>query len=133
MSDISLASRISQIFKMLEDQNKDALTQEVDQLLANVYGLILLFLGDELTPQERQAWLYTTIVYPKPCTGVEIARNIGSSETSKTIYKSIENLNRKRLVIINQLHPRVFSIQANKDHPLTNLLIDFNEYYGEKT
>jgi exopolysaccharide biosynthesis predicted pyruvyltransferase EpsI len=133
MSDIPVASKISQIFKILENQNQDALTQEVDQLLANVYGLILLFLGDELTPQERQAWLYTTRVYPKPCTGVEIARSIGSSETSKTIYKSIENLKQKRLVIINQLHPRVFSIQANKDHPLTHLLIDFNEYYGEKT
>lgn len=133
MSDNPSASHLSQIYKLLENHNQELLIHEVDQLLANVYGLILLFLGDELTPQERQAWLYITKVYPKPCTGVEIARSIGSSETSKTIYKSIDNLKQKRLAIVNQLHPRVFSIQANIKHPLTQLLIDFNEYYGERS
>ncbi|OLS26112.1 MAG: hypothetical protein HeimC3_10850 [Candidatus Heimdallarchaeota archaeon LC_3] len=125
-------SNISEIFRMLESRNELDLTKNIDNILANVYGLIQLFLGDELTVQERQAWFYIAKIFPKPSTGIELARQIGSSETSKTIYKSIENLKKKRLIVVNQLHPRVFSIQANEKHPLTNLLIDFGNYYDKQ-
>lgn len=125
-------SSISEIFRILESKNESDLTNYIDKILATVYGLVQLFLGDELTAQERQAWFYIAKIFPKPSTGIDLARQIGSSETSKTIYKSIENLRKKRLITVSQLHPRVFSIQANEQHPLSNLLIDFCNYYDKE-
>ena len=114
-------------------QNIDSsLETTLDTLLAKLYGLLLVFLSNELSPQQRQIWLALAQFYPDPKSGAELASITGSSKLSKSIYKSIEVLKEKELIIVHQPHPKTYSIQANPDHPLTEILIDFCSYYGKK-
>ena len=131
MTKVQRASEIEDLFDQLEKLNQLELSHKLDNLLNKVYGLLMTFLSDELTPQQRQIWFTLAQQYPDPSAGVELARKIGSSELSKAVYKSILVLQEKNLIIIHQTHPRVMAIQANPDHPLTRLLIDFCEFYGE--
>lgn len=124
-------SPIGHLKDQLANLNPD-LEKELDVLLANSYGLLLSFLTNELTAQQRQIWMTLAQFYPEPKSGSELATITGSSKISKSIYKSIEVLKQKELIIVHQPHPRTFSIQANPEHPLTKLLIDFSNYYGPR-
>ena len=103
------------------------LEKKLDNLLANSFGLLVTFLSNELTAQQRQIWLTLAQHYPDPKSGSELA-----SKISKSIYKSIEVLKNKDLITVHEPHPRTFSIQANPNHPLTRMLIDYCTYYGNK-
>ncbi|MHA2295571.1 MAG: hypothetical protein ACXAEU_19495 [Candidatus Hodarchaeales archaeon] len=132
MSYSGLDSQISKLFDKLATIGNEELTDMLDDLLSKIYGLIILFLGDELTPQQRQIWLTLANQYPKPCSGAELAREIGSSQVSKTIYKSIDELVARDLVSTHQLG-QVKANQANAEHPLSAALIDLSKYYGSFT
>jgi hypothetical protein len=108
------------------------LEKNLDQLLSSTFGILLSFLTNELTAQQRQIWLTLAQFYPDPKSGSELATITGSSKASKSIYKSIDVLKRKQLITVHQPHPRTFSIQANPSHPLTEILIDFCSYYGTR-
>ena len=119
-----LRDRLSSIDPNLEN--------ELDKLLSKSFGLLLTFLSNELTAQQRQIWLVLAQHYPDPKSGSELATITGSSKISKSIYKSIDVLKQKELIIVHQPHPHTFSIQANPSHPLTNILIEFCSYYGKR-
>ena len=106
--------------------------KSLDKLLANTFGIMLTFLSNELTAQQRQIWLSLAQCYPDPKSGAELALLTGSSKSSKSIYKSIDALKSKDMIIVHQPHPKTFSIQANPDHPMTRILIDFCTYYGRQ-
>ncbi len=108
------------------------LEKDLDLLLSTTFGLLLTFLSNELTAQQRQIWLTLAQYYPDPKSGSELATITGSSKVSKSIYKSIDVLKEKNLIIVHQPHPHTFSIQANPSHPLTNILIEFCSYYGKR-
>ncbi|MFW9994790.1 MAG: hypothetical protein ACFFD4_22300 [Candidatus Odinarchaeota archaeon] len=123
------SSEISQLFDRLFELGQQETADKLDNLLSNVFGLLILFLGDELSPQQRQIWLTLALQYPKPCSGAELARIIGASQVSKAIYKSIDELKERDLISIHHMG-RVKAIQANAGHPLTATLIDLSKYYG---
>ncbi|MFV2014355.1 MAG: hypothetical protein ACC656_02915 [Candidatus Heimdallarchaeota archaeon] len=131
MTQQKINSSIGYLLEKLQNQDPN-LEQSLDMLLSKIFGLLLTFLSNELTPQQRQIWLSLAEHYPDPKSGSELATIIGSSKSSKTIYKSIEVLKRKELIVVHHPHPRTFSIQANPKHPLTEILVDFCSYYGKK-
>lgn len=108
------------------------LEKELDTLLSTTFGILLTFLSNELTTQQRQIWLTLAQYYPDPKSGSELATITGSSKVSKSIYQSIDVLKQKDLIIVHQPHPHTFSIQANPSHPLTSILIDYCSYYGKR-
>ena len=126
-------SKISFLFDSLND--KDAkLAKTLDDVLSTTFGILLTFLGDDLSPQQRMIWLAASQVFPKASTGINLAKRTGSSTVSKAVYKSINILNAKGLIRVDQPHPRVLSVQANPDHPMPKVLIDLCNYYlpGDK-
>ena len=127
----SLYSNIGKFREKLSALNPD-LEKEFDTLLSTTFGILLTFLSNELTAQQRQIWLTLSQYYPDPKSGSELASITGSSKISKSIYKSIEILKQKDLIIVHQPHPHTFSIQANPSHPLTNILIELCSYYGKR-
>lgn len=108
------------------------LCESLDSLLGTTFGLLFTFLSNELSAQQRQIWLALAQYYPEPKSGSELALITGSSKSSKSIYKSIEVLRKKNLIIVHQPHPRTFSIQINPEHPLSELLIEYCSYYGKR-
>ena len=131
MTQSKFHSLIGDIRDKLESIDPE-LEKNIDLLLTKTFGIIVTFLSNELTVQQRQIWFTLAQYYPEPKSGSELATIIGSSKVSKSIYKSIETLKNKNLIIVHQPHPRTFSIQANPSHPLTEILIDFCSYYGKR-
>lgn len=130
VSDNSSPSIIGKVLDQLQESEDPTLAKQVDKLLSQTYGLLLTFLGDELSPQQRQIWLLLAKTHPEVMSGTELARQIGASSVSKTIYRSIDALKQKGLVTVHQPHPRAMEVRANPGHPLTFLLVDFGTYYG---
>ena len=131
MSQIKYHSLIGSLHEKLSSIDPE-LEKNFDLLMSTTFGILLTFLSNELTPQQRQIWLTLAQYYPDPKSGAELASITGSSKSSKSIYKSIEGLKNKDLIIVHQPHPHAFSIQANPNHPLTSTLIDFSSYYGKR-
>ena len=80
LTKVPTTSEIGEILDLLEKLNNQELYKKLDNVLNTIYGLLLTFLSDELTPQQRQIWLVLAREYPDQSTGIALARKIGSSE-----------------------------------------------------
>lgn len=121
---------IQELLDSLDAKNLQELSTSFDNFLSKVYGLLVLFLSNDLTPQQRQIWFELSMQHPKTLSGLEIAQNIGASKISKGIYQSIRALDEKNLIRIHTPHPKAFAIQANESHSMSALLIELCKYYG---
>ena len=119
---------LQSLFDSLKDEK---LSNNLDVLLSKIFGLLVMFLDDEITPQQRQIWFMLCQNYPQTHTGLEIADGIGASKISKGIYSSIRALQKLKLITIDESHPRTFSVQANSDHTMSRVLIELCSYYGQ--
>jgi len=90
--------------------------KKIDNIFSKLFGLLVLFLENDLSPQQRQIWFELSMNYQKNKTlsGLEIAEKIGASKISKGVYASIRVLESRNLIVIHQTHPRAFAIQANE-------------------
>lgn len=131
LSDLLSSIRtVAQVRPDLADFSKDLLTR-IDEIFADIFGLLIILLTEEsLSLHQRLAILYLASTSPKPASGVEIARAVGKSVVSKSIYRDIENLEEKGFVVRDQLHPRMFTIRINQDHRLMKRLLELTSYYG---
>jgi len=118
------------IFDSLNSSNQEIISKKLDILLSKIYGLLLMFIDDEITPQQKAIWLMLCSNHPKSHSGLEIAESIGASKISKGIYSSIRALERLNLINVDSSHPRIFSVTANRDHKMTKALMDLSSYYG---
>jgi hypothetical protein len=106
--------------------------KKVDEFFGQLFGLLITFIENDLTPQQKKIWILLAQEYPKQLTGVEIAGKIGSSKISKSIYQSLKDLEKNDLIIIEQPHPKVHAIKLNPNHTLSALLKEFCNFYGSK-
>ena len=121
---------IQELLDQLDAKNLNELSTNFDNFLSKVYSLLVLFLSNDLTPQQRQIWFELSMQHPKTLSGLEIAGAIGASKISKGIYQSIRVLEERNLIRIHTPHPRAFAIQANESHSMSALLIELCKYYG---
>ena len=120
-------------FILAELEQKDPrLFHGLDNVLSQVYGLLMSFLTDELSPQQRKIWFNLAEIYPNTYSGIDLAQKIGSSKISKSIYQSIKILEQKSLILVDRKHPKNMVIQANYDHSMTKLLIELANQYAIK-
>ncbi len=132
MEEQSKILSIQDIFDQIEFLNLPKLSEKIDTIFSKLFGLLVLFLENDLTPQQRQIWFELCMNYgnEKTMSGLEIAEKIGASKISKGVYASIRVLESRNLIRIHQSHPRAFAIQANEKHSMTALLIDLCKHYG---
>lgn len=131
-SDVEKSHSEFDLYRLFEilSENQDYNVKNLDTFLSRVFGLLLMFLDDEITPQQRQIWYMLCLNYPKSHSGLEIADSIGASKISKGIYNSIRALEDLNLINIDASRPRVFSVTANHEHTMSKVLIDLCMYYG---
>ncbi len=71
-------------------------------------------------------------IYPKSISGVQLAKLIGYSGQSKTLYRGVlKHLSEDQLILVDQLTPRMYAIRINHEHPLMKSLIELCKKYGQ--
>ena len=70
-------------------------------------------------------------IHPKGSSGIDIARALGISVQSKSIYRDLKVLDKQGLIHLDEIHSRLKLAYANYDNQLVNRLIELVQIHGE--
>ena len=70
-------------------------------------------------------------IFPKGSSGIDLARALGISVQSKSIYRDLKSLEKQKLVRVDQIHSRLKLAYANHDNQLVNRLVELVQIHGE--
>jgi len=69
-------------------------------------------------------------IYPQGSSGIDLARALGISEKSKSIYKDLAALEEEGLISLDEIHARLKLAYANPSNRLINRLIELVQLHG---
>jgi hypothetical protein len=93
-------------------------------------GLIFLF-TTPLSFHQRLILMQLISIYPQGSSGIDLARALGISVQSKSIYRDLNALEKQGIVRIDEVHSRLKLAYANYDNQLVNRLIELVQIHGE--
>jgi len=70
-------------------------------------------------------------IYPQGSSGIDLARSLGISEKSKSIYKDLNALEKQDLIHLDEVHSRLKMAYANPKNRLVNRLIELVQIHGD--
>jgi hypothetical protein len=98
----------------------------------SVYELIHLM--SALNDTKRAILMALGHIYPRSVSGVQLSRLIGYSGRSRSLYRGVlAHLEENKMILIDQLTPKLYAIRINAEHPLLSLLVDLCKEYGDET
>ena len=101
-----------------------------DDQLRTVYELIELM--SSLNDTRRAILLALSHIYPKSVSGVQLSRLIGYSGKSRSLYRGVlSQMQENKMIMIDQLTPKLYAIRVNNEHPLLQILVDMCRKYGD--
>lgn len=103
-----------------------------EDTLQAAYELVQLL--SSLNETRRSIVVALAHVYPRSVSGVQLSRLIGYSGKSRSLYRGVlAHLQENKMILIDQLTPKLYAIRINNEHPLLSLLVEMCRKYGEKT
>jgi hypothetical protein len=103
-----------------------------EDTLQAVYELVQLL--SSLNETRRSILVALAHVYPRSVSGVQLSRLIGYSGKSRSLYRGVlAHLQENKMILIDQLTPKLYAIRINNEHPLLGLLVDMCRRYGSRT
>ncbi len=111
----------------------DDLTNRLLDLTNDYYASLVYLFTSPLSLHQRLILMRLISIYPKGSSGIDLARNLGISEKSKSIYRDLKLLNKQHLVSIDEVHSRLKLIYANPQNRFINRLIELVQIHGQKT
>ena len=107
-------------------------TMKDDDTLRSVYELVQLM--SSLNDTRRSILIALAHIYPRSVSGVQLSRLIGYSGKSRSLYRGVlAQLQENKMIMIDQLTPKLYAIRINNEHPLLMLLVDMCRKYGSKS
>jgi hypothetical protein len=98
----------------------------------SVYELIHLI--SALNDTKRAILMALGHIYPRSVSGVQLSRLIGYSGRSRSLYRGVlAHLEESKMILIDQLTPKLYAIRINAEHPLLSLLVELCREYGDET
>ncbi|MFQ5833495.1 MAG: hypothetical protein ACE5H4_12380 [Candidatus Thorarchaeota archaeon] len=98
----------------------------------SVYELVQLV--SSLNDTRRAILLALAHIYPRSVSGVQLGRLIGYSGKSRSLYRGVlSDLEENKLILIDQLTPKLYSIRINNEHPLLVVLVGMCREHGQET
>ena len=101
-------------------------------LTRDYYAAILYLFTSPLSLHQRLILMQLVSIYPKGSPGIELARTLGISEKSKSIYRDLKNLKRQNLITIDEVHTRLKLSYANPENRFVNRLIELVKFHGNE-
>ena len=82
---------------------------------------------------KRKVLLTLAHIYPRSVSGTQLAKMTGYSTKANVLYRGpIEELETDKLILVDRLTPKLYSIRINHEHPLMNLFIELSREAGEE-
>jgi len=107
-------------------------TMKTDETQRSVYELIQLM--SALNDTKRAILMALGHIYPRSVSGVQLSRLIGYSGRSRSLYRGVlAHLEESKMILIDQLTPKLHAIRINSEHPLLSLLVDLCREHGSET
>jgi len=106
-------------------------TMNDEDTLQSVYELVQLM--SSLNDTRRSILIALAHIYPRSVSGVQLSRLIGYSGKSRSLYRGVlAHLQENKMIMIDQLTPKLYAIRINNEHPLFTLLVEMCRKYGAK-
>jgi len=109
----------------------DDLTNRLLDLTNDYYASLVYLFTSPLSLHQRLILMRLISIYPKGSSGIDLARNLGISEKSKSIYRDLKLLSNQHLVSIEEIHSRLKLIYANPQNRFINRLIELVQIHGK--
>lgn len=108
-----------------------SLSSRLLTLTRDYYASLVFLFTTPLSFHQRLIFMKLISIYPKGSSGIDIARALGISVQSKSIYRDLKALNKQGLVHLEEVHSRLKLAYANDDNQLVNRLIELVQIHGE--
>lgn len=126
---IASLDTMSQLKPEISDYVED-LSKRLLELTRDYYAAILYLFTSSMSLHQRLILMQLISIYPKGSPGIELARSLGISEKSKSIYRDLKQLSSKHLISIDEVHSRLKLIYANSENRFIKRLIELVQIHG---
>ncbi len=107
------------------------LSNRLLDLTRDYYAAILYLFTSPLSLHQRLILMQLVSLYPKGSPGIELARSLGISEKSKSIYRDLKFLKSQNLITVDEVHTRLKLSYANPKNRFVNRLIELVKIHGQ--
>ncbi|MFX0015431.1 MAG: hypothetical protein ACFFB2_12640 [Promethearchaeota archaeon] len=108
-----------------------SLSNRLLALTKDYYASLIFLFTTPLSFHQRLILMQLISLYPQGSSGIDLARALGISVQSKSIYRDLKALEKHRLVRIDEVHSRLKFAYANYDNLMINRLIELVKLHGE--
>lgn len=108
-----------------------SLSNRLLSLTRDYYASLVFLFTTPLSFHQRLILMQLISIFPQGSSGIDLARALGISVQSKSIYRDLKSLEKQGLVRIDEIHSRLKLTYANNDNQLVNRLIELVQIHGE--
>ncbi|MFX1284881.1 MAG: hypothetical protein ACFFB5_14565 [Promethearchaeota archaeon] len=108
-----------------------SLSNRLLSLTRDYYASLIFMFTTPLSFHQRLIFMQLIAIFPQGSSGIDLARALGISVQSKSIYRDLKALEKQGLVRIDEVHSRLKLAFANSDNQLVNRLIELVQIHGE--
>lgn len=127
---LSSLETTAQVRPEIEKYTK-SLSNRLHALTRDYYASLIFLFTTPLSFHQRLIFMQLISIYPQGSSGIDLARALGISVQSKSIYRDLKTLGKHGLVRIDEIHSRLKLAYANFDNQLVNRLIELVQIHGE--
>lgn len=109
-----------------------SLRERLLDLSRDYYASLVFLAATSLSFHQRLILMQLIAIYPQGSSGIDLARSLGISVQSKSVYKDLKTLEKQNLVRLDELHSRLKLAYANSENRLVNRLIELVELHGNE-
>ena len=100
-------------------------------LTRDYYASLIFLFTTPLSFHQRLILMQLISIYPQGSSGIDLARALGISVQSKSIYRDLKALEKQGLIRLDEIHSRLKLAYANYDNQLVNRLVELVQIHGE--
>ncbi|MHA2226375.1 MAG: hypothetical protein ACXAC8_14290 [Candidatus Hodarchaeales archaeon] len=108
-----------------------SLSKRLMNLTRDYYGSIVFLFTTPLSFHQRLVLMQLISIYPQGISGIDLARALGISVKSKSIYHDLKTLEKQGFIRLDEVHSRLKLAYANSDNSLINRLIELVQIHGD--
>ncbi|MFW9903468.1 MAG: hypothetical protein ACFFFH_03985 [Candidatus Thorarchaeota archaeon] len=127
---LSSLETTAQVRPEIEKYTK-SLSKRLLALTRDYYASLIFLFTTPLSFHQRLIFMQLISIYPQGSSGIDLARALGISVQSKSIYRDLNALEKQGIVRIDEVHSRLKLAYANFDNQLVNRLIELVQIHGE--
>ena len=128
---LSSIKTTGQVRPEISEYTEDLSNRLLD-LTNDYYASLVYLFTSPLSLHQRLILMRLISIYPKGSSGIDLARNLGISEKSKSIYRDLKLLSSQHLVTTDEIHSRLKLVYANPQNRFVNRLIELVQIHGQK-